>query len=114
MVNGDPVLDNPTRQRWFNTDAFSRLPAFTRRVNPWIFDDLRGPFFSNLDMTVSKNVPITEALRLELRMEAYNLSNSFMGQNPNLDVNSGSFGAITAQLPTHSGREFQYSARFIW
>jgi hypothetical protein len=114
VVNGDPVLDNPTRQRWFNTDAFSRLPAFTRRANPWIFDDLRGPFFSNLDMTVSKNVPITEGLRLELRMEAYNLSNSFMGQNPNLDVNSGSFGAITAQLPTHSGREFQYSARFIW
>jgi hypothetical protein len=114
VVNGDPVLDNPTRQRWFNTDAFSRLPAFTRRTNPWDFDGLRGPFYSNLDMTISKNVPITEGLRLELRMEAYNLSNSFMGQNPITDVNSGSFGAITAQLVTHSGREFQYSARFIW
>jgi len=114
VVSGDPVLDNPTRQRWFNTDAFARLPAFTRRANPWDFDGLRGPFYSNLDMTVSKNVPITEGLRLELRMEAYNLSNSFMGQNPITDVNSGSFGAITAQLATHSGREFQYSARFIW
>jgi hypothetical protein len=114
VVSGDPVLDNPTRQRWFNTDAFSRLPAFTRRQNPWIFDDLRGPSFSNLDMTLNKLVPITERLKLELRMEAYNLSNSFMGQNPITDVNSGSFGAVNAQLVTHSGRELQYSLRLIW
>ncbi|MEX2301840.1 MAG: carboxypeptidase-like regulatory domain-containing protein [Bryobacterales bacterium] len=114
VVSGDPVLDNPTRQRWFNTDAFSRLPAFTRRSNPWIFDDLRGPSYSNLDMTLNKLVPITERLKLELRMEAYNLSNSFMGQNPITDVNSGSFGAVTAQLVTHSGRELQYSLRLIW
>jgi len=114
VVSGDPTVDNPTRQRWFNTDAFTRLPAFTRRANPWIFDDLRGPHFSNLDMTVSKMVPVTERLKLEIRMEAYNLSNSFMGQNPITDVTSGSFGQVTAQLVTHSGREFQYSARFIW
>jgi hypothetical protein len=115
LVNGDPNIDDPTRERWFNTSAFSTLPSFTRRTNPWFFDGLRGPHFSNLDMTVSKNVKITERLGLELRMEAYNLSNSFMGQNPNTDVNSGaSFGRVTAQLVTHSGREFQYSARFIW
>jgi hypothetical protein len=53
-------------------------------------------------------------LKLELRMEAYNLSNSFMGQNPITDVNSGSFGAVNAQLVTHSGRELQYSLRLIW
>ena len=114
VVSGDPVLDNPTRERWFNTDAFSRLPAFTRRANPWDFDGLRGPHFSNLDVTLNKLVPITERLKLELRMEAYNLSNSFMGQNPVTDVNSGSFGRVTAQLVTHSGRELQYSLRLIW
>ena len=42
LVNGDPSVDEPTRERWFNTDAFSRLPAFTRRTNPWYFDDIRG------------------------------------------------------------------------
>jgi hypothetical protein len=114
VVNGDPTTGNQTRDEWFNTSAFSRLPAFTRRANPWFFDNLRGPSFSNLDLTVSKNVPVTERLNLEIRMEAYNLSNSFMGANPNTNVTSGDFGRITSQLATHSGREFQYSARFIW
>jgi hypothetical protein len=47
-------------------------------------------------------------------MEAYNLTNSFMGANPVTDVNSGSFGRITSQLATHSGRELQYSVRLMW
>jgi Carboxypeptidase regulatory-like domain/TonB dependent receptor-like, beta-barrel len=114
VVTGDPVIDNPTRERWFNTDAFSRLPAFTRRDNPWFFDGLRGPHYSNLDLTINKLVPITERLNLELRMEAYNLSNSFTGTNPNTDVNSGDFGRVTSQLSTASGRELQYSLRLIW
>jgi hypothetical protein len=114
VVSGEPTVGDPTRERWFNTDAFSRLPAFTRRANPWFFDDLRGPFYSNLDMTLNKRFQITEALGLELRMEAYNLSNSFMGANPVTDVNSGSFGRITSQLATHSGRELQYSVRLMW
>jgi hypothetical protein len=114
VVDGDPVLEDNTREKWFNTDAFSRLPAFTRRSNPWFFDGVRGPHFSNLDMTINKEFRITEKLGLELRMEAYNLSNSFMGTNPSTDVNSGNFGRITSQLVTHSGREWQYSARFLW
>jgi hypothetical protein len=114
VVNGDPTVDNPTRERWFNFDAFDTLPPFTRRTNPWFFDDLRGPFFSNLDMTLNKRFQITEALGLELRMEAYNLTNTFMGANPNTNVNSGDFGLITSQLNTHSGRELQYSVRLMW
>ena len=114
VVSGDPKLSNQTRERWFNTDAFSRLPAFTRRSNPWVHDGLRGPSFRNFDMTLNKKFDVTEKVALELRMEAYNLTNSFMGRNPNTDPTSGNFGAVTQQLATHSGREFQYSARFIW
>jgi hypothetical protein len=114
VVNGDPTLENKTRQKWFNTEVFSRLPAFTRRTNPWYFDGVRGPHFSNLDLTLNKKFQVTEKIGLELRMEAYNLSNSFMGALPSTDVNAGNFGQVTNQLVTHSGREFQYSARFIW
>ncbi len=114
VVAGDPTISNSTRQRWFNTDAFSVLPAFTRRANPWNYNDLRGPSFRNVDMTFNKKFNITEKLAMELRMEAYNLTNSFMGANPNTSVTSGDFGAITNQLNTHSGREWQYSARFMW
>ncbi|HSH17052.1 MAG TPA: hypothetical protein VLD18_13510 [Verrucomicrobiae bacterium] len=114
QVLGDPTVSNPTRERWFNQDAFERLQPFTRRTNPWYFDDLRGPFFSNLDMTFNKKFDIGERVDLEFRMEAYNLTNTFMGDEPSTDVNSGNFGRITSQLNTHSGREWQYSMRFIW
>jgi hypothetical protein len=114
LASGDPGIDSPTRDRWFNTDAFEVLPPFTRRSNPIYYSGVRGPSFRNLDLTLNKKFDITEALALELRMEAYNLTNSFMGQNPNTTVTSGDFGAVTNQLATHTGRELQYSARFIW
>lgn len=114
QVNGDPKLDNPSNQRMFDTSVFSNLPAFTRRTNPWSFDGVRGPFFSNLDLTLMKDIRISEGLDLEIRMESYNLTNSFMGANPSTDVNSGTFGVVRRQLSTHTGREMQYSLRFIW
>ncbi len=114
QLSDDVKLDNPTREEWFNTSAFARQPAFTRRTNPWFVDGVRGPYFSNVDMTFNKKFDITEKVALEFRMEAYNLTNSFMGADPSTDVNSGSFGQVNTQLATQSGREWQYSARFIW
>ena len=114
QLSDDVKLDNPTRQQWFNTAAFARQPAFTRRSNPWYVDGVRGPYYSNVDLTLNKKFDVTEKLALEIRMEAYNLTNSFMGANPSTDVTSGTFGVVNNKLATSSGREFQYSARFIW
>jgi hypothetical protein len=41
-VSGDPTLDNPTKERWFDTSKFSVLPAFTRRENQLQYDGLTG------------------------------------------------------------------------
>ena len=114
LLSDDVKLDNPTRQEYFNTAAFARQPAFTRRNNPWFVDGVRGPYFSNLDLTLNKKFNVTERIGLELRMEAYNLTNSFMGANPNTDVTNGAFGIVNSKLATHSGRELQYSVRFFW
>jgi hypothetical protein len=113
-VSGDPVLSNPTREARFNTDVFTNLPAFTRRSNPIFYDGVHGPRFANVDFILSKQTNITEKLKFELRMEAYNLTNSFMGANPTTNVNSGNFGRISSKLRTHFGRSLQYSGRFIW
>ena len=37
---GDPTLDNPTRDRWFDTSKFSVQDSFTPRSNPWYYDGL--------------------------------------------------------------------------
>ena len=35
VADGNPVLPDASEKQWFNTAAFSRLPAYTPRTNPW-------------------------------------------------------------------------------
>jgi hypothetical protein len=110
-VVGDPEIDNPGPNKWFNTDAFRVLPSFTRRTNPHQYPGITGPIMWNVDATVSKVFPIQERYRLEFRFEAYNLTNSLMWANPNLTVGNALFGRSTAQAQGNRGREMQYTLR---
>lgn len=114
LVTGDPRISNPTRRRWFDTTVFALQPAYTRRTNPHQWPGLTGPRYQNLDLTVQKMFRITEKVRWEFRMEAYNVTNSFMGADPSTSRTSATFGQVVNQLSTHRGREFQYSGRFYW
>jgi hypothetical protein len=114
LVDGDPTLDNPTRERWFDTSKIRVLPPFTRRQNPLQYPRLTGPSFRNIDLTMAKEFQVTEKISFELRMESYNLTNSFMGANPSTSPTAGTFGQIAAQRPGFFGRQFQYSGRFRW
>lgn len=106
---GDPTLDNRTRERWFDTPRFRQLPAYTKRENPWFIDGLTGPKMWNLDMTLSKYIPIRERFQLEFKAEAYNLTNSFVPSDPVTNVLSPLFGRTTGQA--NRGREMQYTFR---
>ena len=108
---GDPKLDSPTRNQWFDTSKFSLLPAFTRRANPLQFDGLTGPRISTIDATMSKNIKLNERVSMEFRMEAYNLANVMVQGDPNLSVTSSLFGRINGQRGAYFGRQIQYNAR---
>ncbi|MBM3726778.1 MAG: carboxypeptidase regulatory-like domain-containing protein [Acidobacteria bacterium] len=115
LVSGDPSLDSPSRDRWFDTSKFQRLPAFTRRDNPLQYSNIVGPKYLNTDFTLAKTFSLSERLKFELRMEAYNLTNSFTGADPATDVNNpATFGRIVAQRGGIFGRQLQYSGRFVW
>ncbi|MCC6861759.1 MAG: TonB-dependent receptor [Bryobacterales bacterium] len=110
LVDGNPRIDNPTRSRYFDTSKFQVLPAYTRRTNPWQYPGVTGPRFANMDATLSKFFPLRgESMRLEFKMEAYNLTNSFMASSPNVTVTSSLFGRSTGQA--NRGREMQYTLR---
>ena len=53
IVNGNPCIANQTPQHWFNTAAFSPIPAntYVLRTNPLQYDCLTGPKFWNIDGT---------------------------------------------------------------
>ncbi|MFN7936258.1 MAG: TonB-dependent receptor [Bryobacteraceae bacterium] len=110
-VTGDLHIDNPGPQKWFNTDVFRILPAFTPRTNEYQYSGITGPIFWNTDGTISKTFPIKESYKLEFRFEAYNLTNSLMWANPVTTPGNQLIGRSTAQATTNRGREMQYTLR---
>ena len=79
IVTGDPTLDNPTRDRWFDTSKFAVQDTFTPRSNPWTFDGLNGPAAFLADMTLTKSFSVGQRYRLEARIEGYNVFNPSRG-----------------------------------
>lgn len=106
-----PKIDNPTREKYFDTSKFAQNPAYTARTNPWYYSNLRGFGFWSLDSTLSKYFQVTERVKFELRMEFYNMPNVFMPSQPDLGVTSSTFGRSTGIAGGNYGREVQYTGR---
>jgi hypothetical protein len=94
----DPELpaDERTTARWFNRDAFTPAPVFTlgnASRNPVV-----GPGYRSLDVMLGKTFVLRENLSLELRAEAFNVTNSPSLGNPNTNYvapGNTAFGSIT-------------------
>jgi hypothetical protein len=113
LVSGDPTISNPGPNAWFNTSpsVFKQLPAYTRRTNPWYYSNIRGPQFFNVDSTLSKGFSITEKMKFQLRVEAFNVLNNMNWNNPNMTVTSSQFGQSTDIFPNDFGRRLQLGLR---
>ena len=114
LVSGNPKLDNPTNDRWFDTSMFSVADAYTPRSNPYYFDGLNGPSATFVDMTLTKNFSITNKYKLEARVEAYNAFNSIIWDNPDMTLGSANFGKVTRKRAESTGREIQIGLRFVF
>jgi len=112
-------LENPTRDRWFNPLAFVNPPDFTFGNVGRLLPDVRGPGFTQTDLSVLKNTAITERFRLQFRAEmfnAFNQTNLFLPDTvfvpgTNGFNQSGSFGRITQSKPA---RVSQLALRFMF
>jgi hypothetical protein len=116
-VIGDPRIDNS--DKWglmFNPGAFrfNSNANFEARTNPKSYSGVQGPGYKNVDLNLAKFFQITERIRFELKMEAYNLTNTFSGADPNLSVTSAAFGRVTNMAAGTQGRELQYNLRLIF
>ncbi len=109
VATGDPAIENPTRDRYFDTSKFSLLPSYTPRTNPWQYEGVTGSPNWSMDLSVAKYFRITDILKAEFRFESYNLTNSFVPGLPNMTVGSPQFGMSTTQA--NLGRQMQYTIR---
>ena len=110
VVVGDPDLDDRTAARWFNTAAFAPNTAGSWGDTPRGF--LRGPAFWNIDMALSRVVRINSRHRVELRAEAFNVTNRVHLDNPNTVYGNANFGRI---IGTQSGpRIMQFALKYLF
>src|SRR5262249_48104401 len=78
------IVNGPGAARIFGT-PFGDVPRYSER----------GPIFNNLNMSLFKNIRVTETVRIQLRGEAFNFLNH---PNPGFGVGSGGYLPATNLL----------------
>ena len=68
------------------------------RITPPRFSGIRADGPSNWDLSLLKNIQITEGTRLQFRAEAINALNHPQVTAPNLTPTSTAFGAVTGEF----------------
>jgi hypothetical protein len=91
----DPTLpaDQRTTARWFNTAAFTQAPQFT--IGNSSRNPVSGAGYRTFDLMLGKTFHITDRTKLELRAEAFNLTNTPGLGAPNTTFGASAFGSIT-------------------
>ena len=101
----DPYAGPHNYQQWLNPNAFAQPPVATQIGQSDLAalggapQQVRGPGFSNLDLSVLKNFALSEVVRLQFRAEAFNATNTPQFGQPG-SLNSfnnptGGFSSIT-------------------
>ena len=110
----NPLCDNPRPSCWINPAAFAQ-PALGTLGNSGR-SSIPGPGFWEIDMALSRIFRVREGRTVEVRAEAFNLTNSFRAGGPGMPLvttarNSPQFGQIlTAQDP----RIMQLAMKFVF
>ncbi len=80
--------------QWFDTSCFIAPGQFAFGNSGTGI--IRGPSLANVDLSLFKNLPITERIRLQFRAEFFNVLNHTNFGTPGTTMGTGSFGVISA------------------
>jgi hypothetical protein len=107
--------------QYFNPAAFTPQPLGTIGNLGW--NSVLGPSYWEIDLALSRNFRIREGQTLQIRADAFNLTNSFVA-DPALtggtggpatptfaNVSSNQFGQILAAYPT---RKIQFALKYVF
>jgi hypothetical protein len=115
FVNQRPnqILENPygdgSLRNYLNPAAFAQ-PALGS-ISGVGRNNILGPAFWQFDVALSRIFQTRESQRLELRAEAFNVTNSLRRGNPGLNFNNSTFGQITTAL---DARVMQFAVKYLF
>jgi hypothetical protein len=108
ITGRDNALSGIQMNRYLHPAAFAQPAAGA--LGNYERNSIRGPAYWTVDVAVSRQVSIGAARTLELRVESFNLFNTFNWGNPVTNFNSGTFGRITSM--TGTPRIMQFGVKY--
>ena len=120
QILANPLCANPSPSCWINPAAFAQ-PAFGT-LGDLGRSSVQGPDFWEIDMSLTRGFRIRESMRMEFRLDAFNVTNSFRAGVPTTTaaggtsgvtttVNSAQFGQI---LSAQDPRILQVAGKFVF
>jgi len=103
------TLPNPSPNLWFNLAAFSSVPDTAYRWGTSGRNILDGPGTIAINLSVSREFPVHERSRFQLRWETFNVTNHSNLQLPNDTLDKANAGTITS---AGSARVMQIGAKY--
>jgi len=126
VYSSSPVTGNGVGIQYLNLNAFA-LPALGTLGNMGPFN-VRGPSYWNIDLALSREFRIRERQSLEVRGEAFNLTNSLHSGNPvnpaypYANISQPTFGQILttysnppgATVSLNDNRVMQFALKYVF
>lgn len=99
---------------YLDPTAFSRPEPYTLGTSPRTIDSVRAPALKNVDASLFKNLYLSGDRRvyLQLRGEAFNITNTPIFSGPDMNFGSTSFGVISTQA--NSPRQLQVAMKLYF
>ena len=111
MVPGQDPNDGPkTIDEWFNRAAFVVQPNFT--YGNATRNIIIGPGIFNFDLSIIRNFRFATSKSLQVRVEAFNVFNQPVWNDPNTAVTNPLYGTINSTRKPM--RELQFGLKFIF
>jgi len=108
---GNPNAAAPhTASQWFNSSAFAPVPGDQTVPGDAKKNSILGPGRQNWDLSLLKNIRVTEGIAFQFRLETFNTFNHTSFASVDTNVSDGStYGTITG---AHSPRILQLALKF--
>jgi hypothetical protein len=98
-------------KQWFNTSVFTLPPSYTYGNVSRTLPDTRGPSVTNINLSLVRNIRVHEHTDLQVRAEAFNLTNTPHFWMPVTGMASVQFGQITATQAAQLPRVLQFALK---
>jgi hypothetical protein len=110
-LGGEPTtVANRSITNWINVNAFKTPGTYSYGNSPR--NMLFGPGQKMVSLSVAKTTSLYEGVSLELRADAFNLTNSTNFANPANSLNVAGFGVISATAT--DPRQLQFGAKILF